>query len=241
MTFELFESVLILACRTILGDEHLRSLSSPWVLKVVEYFEGASLGDCTVVWLVSLPVRLIPQAELGSILVNEEGDLLLAMSANGDWSRYVINSLIKQLASCQWWPIRWMISFDHSFLGEILLKINIERPLSPDHLSVSSSLLLDRACLSLFELGFISLFKIRLKHAAKITQARIPQVCQGTVHFYFWSLLHFILRHRPRGSNGWVDISRDLIARFRRHCGLTIRAKIQNWIFYLDLFIFLGM
>ena len=49
MTLELFESVLILACRPILSDEHLGGLGSPWVLKVVEYFEGASLGDCTIV------------------------------------------------------------------------------------------------------------------------------------------------------------------------------------------------
>jgi hypothetical protein len=87
MTFELFESVLILACWPVLSDEHLGRLGSPRVLKVVEYFKGASLGDSTVVWFVGLPVRLIPQAELGSILVDEEGDLLLAMSANGDWSR----------------------------------------------------------------------------------------------------------------------------------------------------------
>jgi hypothetical protein len=87
VAFELFESVLILACRPILSDEHLGGLCPPRVLKVLEYFEGASLRDCTVVWLVSPPVRLIPQAKLGSILVDEEGDLLLAMSANGDWSR----------------------------------------------------------------------------------------------------------------------------------------------------------
>lgn len=84
MTFELFESVLILARRPILSDENLRGLGSPRVLEVVEYFEGASLGDSTVILLVGLPVRLIPQAELGSILVDEEGDLLLSMPPNRD-------------------------------------------------------------------------------------------------------------------------------------------------------------
>lgn len=49
MTFELFESVLILACGPILSDEHLGRLGSPRVLQVVEYFEGASLRDRTIV------------------------------------------------------------------------------------------------------------------------------------------------------------------------------------------------
>ena len=56
MTFELFESVLILASRPVLRDEDLRGLGSLRVLQVVEDFEGASLGDRAIVGLIGLPV-----------------------------------------------------------------------------------------------------------------------------------------------------------------------------------------
>ena len=56
VTFELFESVLILACRPVLGDEDLGGLGSVWVLQVLEDFKGTSLGDRAIVGLIGLPV-----------------------------------------------------------------------------------------------------------------------------------------------------------------------------------------
>ena len=84
MTFELFESVLILASRPVLRDEDLGGLGSLGVLQVVEDFKGTSLRDRAIVRLIGLPVLLISKAELGSILVDEEGDRLLAMPADRD-------------------------------------------------------------------------------------------------------------------------------------------------------------
>jgi hypothetical protein len=229
MTFKLLESVLILASRAISLNKASRCLGPLRILQIMKDLKVASLRYWTIVRQISLPVILISQAKFSIVSVYEEGYLLLMiMPANWLWSWYFFNPHINNLAASKWLPLRLLICLDVSLINKIILEVNELRPGGTKDLSVCPSLLFDRTRLSFFELCFVSLAKIRLKHSPEITKTWIPHVGQRSIWIvYFWCVSDSFLNDRSRATYGWIQVPRLLVFCFMWHYGwLHVRAKI---------------